>query len=182
MFFLRKDPIKKALDANLDGDFSVFACGANAPKEDVLLSFEAHLGFSLPGDFRKFSMSPFGGIYIEAKEAVWPKAKPYDVGPFWSFLRGVMTYGFASDTPDWLDIRKQTHDFQQSSGQKLVPFLKIIGDANIYCFDERGKVCRWDHETGETKLIEKSFEDVFAEEVAELKKRKERKKTEKKNV
>jgi hypothetical protein len=102
MFFLRKDPIKQALDANLDGDFSVFACGANAPREDVIRSFEARLGYSLPKDFRKFSMSPYGGIYIEVKEAIWPKTKPYEVGQFWSFLRGMMTYGFASDTPEWM--------------------------------------------------------------------------------
>lgn len=126
-------------------------------------------------------MSPHGGIYVEVKESIWPKTKPYEVGPFWSFLRGMMVYGFAKDIPDFMDIRKQTQEFQERTGLKIVPFFKIIGDADVYCFDDQGQVCRWEHETGATKVIGKSFEEVFSEELAELKRRKERKKAEKMN-
>ncbi len=182
MIFFRRNAIKEAIDANLDADFSVFACGANAPNEAVICAFETQLGYSLPKDFRKFSMSEYGGIYIEVKEAFWPKAKPLEVGPFWSFLRGMMTYGFANDVPDWLDMRKQTEEFQKHTGTRLAPFLKIIGDADVYCFDERAVIRRWDHETGEAQIVEKSFEVVFAEELAELKKRKEKKKAGAKNI
>jgi hypothetical protein len=180
MSFPPDDPIKDALDANLDGDYSVFACGADAPKEEVLRAFETRLGYSLPTDFREFSMSPYGGIYIEVKETIWPKCKPYDVGPFWSFLRGVMTYGFAKDVPDWMDMRKQTDQFQRSSGTKLAPFLKVIGNADVYCFDPSGAVCRWDHETREAVAVGKTFVAVFADELGELRKRKERKRAERK--
>jgi hypothetical protein len=182
MFFSPNDRIKETLDANLDGDYSVFACGPNAPKEEVLRAFEARLGYALPADFREFSMSPYGGIYIEVKEAIWPKSQPYDVGPFWSFLRGMMTYGFAKDIPDWMDVRKQTARFQQSSGTKFVPFLKVIGDADVYCFDPDGAVRRWDHETSEAVIIDKTFVTVFADELSELRKRKEKTKAEKKGA
>jgi hypothetical protein len=180
MPFSSSDPIKEALDANLDGDFSVFACGPNAPKEEVLRAFESRIGYALPKDFREFSMSPYGGIYIEVKETIWPKSKPYDVGQFWSFLRGMMTYGFANDIPDWMNIVKQTDQFQQSSNTKFTPFLKVIGNADVYCFDSTGAVRRWDHETGEAPTVDKTFVEVFADELSELRKRKERKKSGKK--
>jgi hypothetical protein len=180
MPFSPNDPIKDALDANLDGDFSVFACGVNAPKEEVLRAFETRIGYSLPKGFREFSMSPYGGIYIEVKEAIWPKSKPYDVGPFWGFLRGLMTYGFAKDIPDWMDMATQTDQFQKSSGTKFTPFLKVIGNADVYCFDPTGAVRRWDHETGEAVAVGNTFVGVFADELSELRKRKEKKKSEKK--
>jgi hypothetical protein len=182
MIFSRKDPIKEALDANLDGDFSVFSSGANAPKEEALREFEAYVGYSLPKDFRKFSMSPYGGIYIEVKETIWPQGKLYEIGPAWSFFRGMMTYGFAHNIPEWLDIRKQTEEFRASSGTLLVPFLKIVGNADVYCFDDRGSVRHWDHESGEAPRVAKTFTALFADEVAALRKRKDRKKSENKTT
>ncbi len=182
MAFSPNDLIKDALDANLDGDFSVFACGPNAPTDAVLRAFETQLGYTLPQDFREFSMSPYGGIYIEVKETIWPKSKPNDVGQFWSFLRGVMTYGFAKDVPDWMDMRKAAAQFQQTSGTKFAPFLKVIGNADVYCFDPNGAVRRWDHETGEASPVGKTFVTVFADELGELLKRKETKKAERKGA
>jgi len=182
MAFSTNDLIKDELDANLDGDFSVFACGSNAPTEEVLQAFEAQLGYTLPQDFREFSMSPYGGIYIEVKETIWPKSKPNDVGQFGSFLRGMMTYGFAKDVPDWMDMRKAAAQFQQTSGNRFAPFLKVIGNADVYCFDPQGTVRRWDHETREAVPVDKTFVAIFADELGELPKRKEKKKAEKKGA
>jgi hypothetical protein len=51
---------------------------------------------------------------------------------------------------------------------------------NVYCFDPDGAVRRWDHETSEAVIIDKTFVAVFAEELSELRKRKEKMKAEKK--
>jgi hypothetical protein len=153
----------------------VFACGKDAPAESVIQQFEQDIGFQLPQEFRIFSMSPLGGIYIDVKEHIWPRAKEYAVGPFWSFLYGMFVFGFAKDIPDWMDIRIHTRQFREETKTSLVPFLKILGDADIYCFDEHGSVRRWDHETGEAQRVEKSFREVFAHEVEQLRKRKDRK-------
>src|SRR4051794_4055193 len=91
------DRIKTLFGANLDGDYWIMACGPNAPKEDVIAAFERKIGFPLPSDFRSFSMSQYGGIYIEVKDTIWPRAKLGDIGPFWGFLRGLMVYGFSTD-------------------------------------------------------------------------------------
>ncbi len=176
--FKRKTEIKTILDQHLDGDFSVFACGNDAPSESVLQDFEREIGFQLPQDFRAFSISPLGGICVEAKQEIWPRAKEYAVGPFWSFLYGVFVFGLARGIPEWMDIRIQTTLFRENTKTSLVPFLKIVGDANVYCFEQHGSVCRWDHELGRAQPIALNFGEVFAQEIAELRKRKDRKKAE----
>jgi hypothetical protein len=79
-----------------------------------------------------------------------------------------------------LQLVNQTDQFQQSSNTKFTPFLKVIGNADVYCFDSTGAVRHWDHETGETVTIDKTFVEVFADELSELRKRKERMKSGKK--
>jgi hypothetical protein len=123
-------------------------------------------------------MSPLGGAYMDVKEHILPRTKEYAVGPFWSFLYGMFVFGFAKDIPDWMDIRIYTRKFREDTKTSLVAFLKILGGADLYCFDEHGSVRRWDHETGEAQQVEKSFLEVFAHEVEQLRKRKDRKKAE----
>jgi len=53
--------------------------------------------------------------------------------------------------------------------------LKIVGNADVFCFDRDGKLRRWDHETGEAAVQERNFTELFAFEVAELRKLKDRK-------
>jgi len=91
-------------------------------------------------------------------------------------------FGFAKDIPDWMDIRVHTKKFRQDTQTNLVPFLKVLGDADVYCFDGHGAVHRWQHETGDTEFIQKTFPEVFTYEIEELRKRKDRKKAEKQNA
>jgi hypothetical protein len=180
------------LRKHMDGEFSLFACGAEgAPSEADIAAFETTIGFALPGEFRAFSKSPLGGLYVEVKEEIWPRPKEFDVGPFWSFLYGLFVYGFGREIPEWMDIRRQAEAFRRETEawmdlqpeafrreSKQVPFLKIIGDADVYCFGEDGRIARWSHETGEFEAEDRSFSEVLDFELGELKARKERKKVE----
>ena len=174
----RKSEYDLILQKYIDADFSLFACGKDAPTESVIREFEHEIAFPLPQDFRAFSQSPLGGIYIDVKEHIWPRAKPYAVGPFWSFLYGIFVFGFGRAIPEWMDIRVHTREFRQNTKTTLVPFLKVLGDADVYCFDEQGAVRRWDHAIGEAPLVQKTFPQVFAHEVEQLRSRKDRKKAE----
>jgi hypothetical protein len=87
-------------------------------------------------------------------------------------LYGMYVYGFARGIPEFMSIRVQTSTFRKRSGTDLVPCIKIIGDANVYGFNPEGAVCRWDHETGESSLAEKTFLETLEFEVAELARRK----------
>ena len=69
--------------------YQVVACLGNEPNEADVAAFEAEVGFRLPDEFREFTMSGLGGLYMEVREQFWPRPKLYDVGPFWSFLFGL---------------------------------------------------------------------------------------------
>jgi hypothetical protein len=164
------------LRKHMDREFSLFACGKDAPSEADIAAFERDIGHALPSDFRDFSKSTLGGLYVEAKEEVWPRAKEFDVGPFWSFLYGLAVYGFAHDIPEWMDMRRQTDEFRRATDSTHVPFLKIMGDADFYCFSSDGGISHWEHETGEFRPVNKGFTELLDFELAELGARKERKK------
>jgi len=51
--------------------------------------------------------------------------------------------------------------------------MKVVSDANVYCFDQRGMVVRWDHELNEVERLDKSFFEVLEFELGELANRKE---------
>ncbi len=124
--------------------FHVVACQGNEPTEADIAAFERTWGHELPAEFREFTMSPLGGLYVEAREEVWPVAKEFEVGPFWSFLRGVKVFGIAKDIPEWLDIRVQHAKMRDEGYTQLVPFLQREGDANRYCFNPTGEIILWD--------------------------------------
>jgi hypothetical protein len=152
--------------------YQLIACGANAPTVEEIDSFALQVGARLPFEFVDFSVSRIGGLYVAVKEELWPRPKPYDVGPFWSMLYGMYVYGFAAGIPDFMNIRIQTAAFRQQSGTNLVPCIKIIGDANLYGFDPEGTLFQWDHETGESVPVKKTFLETLEFEIAELAKRK----------
>ena len=161
------------------GSYAVFACQGNEPTEDHVRAFERDLGFRLPDDFREFTKSPLGGLYMEVREELWPRPKLYEVGPFWSFLYGIKVFGLAPDAPEWLDIRHQRKQFAEAGTTDLVPFLQLCGDADPYCFDREGRIFRWHHETpDERKREELSFAEILMREIHELETRKEKKKQE----
>jgi len=156
--------------------FAVFTCQGDEPSEADIAAFEATIGFRLPHEFRQFTMSPLGGLYMEVKEELWPRPKLYDVGPFWSFLYGLKVFGIAEGIPEMLDIRVQTSRMAAAGFGHLVPFLQRIGDANQYCFNPSGQILDWDHEVPlESRVVDEPFSEVLLKEIRELEKRKEQK-------
>jgi hypothetical protein len=156
--------------------FQVVACQGNEPSEADVAGFEAAAGFRLPDEFREFTMSGLGGLYMEVREEFWPRAKVYDVGPFWSFLYGIQVFGIAEGIPDWLDIRVQYKEFKAEGFGELVPFLQLVGDADKYCFDSDGRIVCWSHEVPEKRdSIEMPFGDLLMREIRELEDRQKRK-------
>jgi len=153
--------------------FHVVACQGNEPSEADVAAFEQLAGFRLPDDFREFTKSGLGGLYMEVSEDLWPPAKRHDVGPAWSFWRAIKVFGIASDIPEWLDIRKQLEGFRVHS-REHVPFLQIESDADRYCFDRSGAIVRWDHETGDFTPVNGTFAELLLREIRELEQRKER--------
>jgi hypothetical protein len=153
--------------------FEVAACQGNEPSDADVAAFEADMGFRLPEEFREFTKSGLGGLYMEVREELWPRPKRFEVGPFWSFLYGLKVFGIAEDIPDWLDIRVQYRRFKAHGSGDLVPFLQLVCDSDMYCFDAAGQIIRWSHEeTDKRDVVELSFGDLLMREIRALEERK----------
>lgn len=157
--------------------YQVVACMGNEPSEQDIKDFENQYGINLPADFREFTMSPLGGLYMEVREEIWPQAKQYDIGPFWSFCRGIIVYGIANGIPDFLDIREKTKELHDEGFTGFIPFLSIIGNGDeIFCFDKNNNIVLLDYyTTGEATPIEGTFSDCLMNQIAELEERKNKK-------
>jgi hypothetical protein len=156
--------------------FSVVTCQGNEPHEADIAVFEEDVGFRLPDEFREFTMSPLGGLYMEVREELWPRPKLYNVGPLWSFLYAITVFGIAEGIPEWLDIREQYKEFKAEGSADLVPFLQLVGDADKYCFDSAGRIIRWSHEESESREEDPvTFSELLLREIHELEERKDRK-------
>lgn len=155
--------------------YQVAACMGNEPSEDDVKRFEESVGVTLPTEFREFMMSPLGGLCMNVREEIWPEAKKYDVGPFWSFCRGIIVYGIAHNIPEFLDIRKKTEELQEMGYEDYIPFLSITGNGDeIFCFDKGGSIVLLDF-LGDVTPVEISFSECLMKEIEELEERKNRK-------
>lgn len=157
--------------------YQVTACMDSRPSEEDIQAFEKRRGIALPEDFREFTKSPLGGLFMEVREEIWPAAKPFDVGPFWSFCRGIIVYGIARGIPDFLDIRKKTKELHADGFTDYIPFLSVIGNGDeVFCFDREGKIVLLDcYMTGEAAPVEGDFARCLLGQIAELEERKNRK-------
>ncbi len=154
--------------------YQVVACMGNEPAEETVKSFENQYNIKLPEDFREFTMSPLGGLYMEVREEIWPRAKAYDVGPFWSFCRGIIVYGIADNIPEFLDIRVRTEMLHREGFTDYIPFLSIIGNGDeIFCFDKDNNIVLLDYYlTGEATPVEGDFAECLMKQISELEERK----------
>jgi len=159
----------------LDRDFQCYAAHDQAPSRSQLKQVAAKYGCKLPDDFVAHSTGPLGGIYIEVNEEVWPRAKEFDIAPFWSFLYGLHVFGLSRDIQDWMNIDLAAAEFRQQTDHSLVPCLRVMGDADMYLFNAHGRIVRWSHETDELEPFAGGFFELFEQEVRELRQRKDRK-------
>ena len=50
--------------------YQVVACMGNEPSEEDIKKFENQYQVNLPADFREFTMSSLGGLYMEVREEI----------------------------------------------------------------------------------------------------------------
>ncbi len=164
--------------AQATSDYEVFSARGSEATEADIRAFETENEFQLSEEFREFSKSYLGGLCMFAKEEIWPAPKQGDVGAFWTFLRGLMVFGFSPDAPDELSIHKRLIEFRERFGaHDLVPFLKLYGTADRYCFDRRGQIVEFMHDdVTNPRVVDSSFSDLLMHEIRELEARTRRRK------
>ncbi len=157
--------------------YEVVACQGNEPTEEDVAAFEKKYKMKLPEEFREFTMSPLGGLFMEVREEVWPRGKQFDIGPFWSFLRGIIVYGIANNIPDFLSLDVRTNQLHKEGFKGYIPFLQLIGNGDeVYCFDSNGNVVLLHYyESDEAEFIGGTFSECLMKQIEELEERKNRK-------
>lgn len=163
------------LRAHLDGDFRVSPLSPSAVTPAHLDAVEAKLGVRYPDAFRAHVCGSFPAMYVEVKEALWPRPKLYDVGPAWSFAYGIHTFTPHPESEDWMRLDHAAEDLRSHTELRGAPILKIEGDADVFCVDERGALCRFDHEQLLLEPIEGDFWSLLDAELRALRERKDRK-------
>ena len=165
---LPSDQTEAILSKYFDSDLKVFPM---AERKTSLAQVEAigeKYGVKYPVEFVTHVCGRFPGIYAEVKEAIWPRPKPLDVGPFWSFLYAFHTFTPAAESEAWMQLSVAAESFQEKTGLTAAPVLKVVGDADVYCVNPKGQLVQFDHEVGDIKPINLSFWELFEKEAAEL--------------
>lgn len=159
-------------------EYYLVAAGKDAPAKNEVLEVAASYGVQLPKDYLAHVTGQWGSPYLEIREHIWPRHKAGDVGPFWSFLYGLFVYAYSEEAPDWMHIRKAAEEFK-AMGHQVLPILKVIGDADVYCFDSKGNIQQWLHEEDSFRPFDGTFFDLLEQEFKDLDERRKRKKAEK---
>ena len=151
----------------VDGDhFEVVA--APAPDAEAIASLEAAAGFPLPAAFAAFCQRT-NGLCVMAREEAWPHAKEFEVGPAWTFWRGLVLLGIdAPELPEWASISAQQRQLAEAGLSGILPVLKIVGDGSrIWGVDQAGTVVVIDDLT-EPEPLDGDLTDLYAEQIADL--------------
>lgn len=141
---------------------------APAPDAQAIYSLEAAVGFPLPAAFAAFCQRA-NGLCVMAREEVWPHAKEFEVGPAWTFWRGLVLLGIdAPELPEWASIAAQQRQLAEAGLPGILPVLKIVGDGSrIWGLDQAGTVVVIDDMT-DPEPLEGDLTDLYAEQIAEL--------------
>lgn len=169
--FSTKDQTEDIINLIWDNEkYYLVTAGELAPQKKELCSFASEYGVVFPDDYLAHASNSWGGLYLEVREEFWPRHKAGDVGPFWSFLYGMFVHALSPEAPEWMQLSVAAKDFK-AMGHRVVPFLKIVGDADVYCFDELGKIQRWRHEGDIFEPYDGTFFDLLREEFLQLEER-----------
>lgn len=144
---------------------------APAPDAAAIAALEAAVGFPLPAAFAAFCQRT-NGLCVMAREAAWPRAKEFDVGPAWTFWRGVVLLGVdAPELPEWASISAQQRQLAEAGLPGILPVLKVVGDGNrIWGVDRTGAVVAIDDWT-DPEPLDGDLTDAYAEQIADLMRR-----------
>ncbi|EKT56448.1 hypothetical protein [Providencia rettgeri] len=144
------------------------AVAAKPPTDKAIANLATSTGIALPKDFLAFSQKT-NALCIMAREELWPEAKLFDVGPAWTFHRGLVILGIeAEDLPEWANIQNAYESLVELYElTDVLPLLKIMGDGNHY-WGVKQDGTFVEVFDGETTTLECSFIDTYATEIKEL--------------
>lgn len=144
------------------------AVAARSPTTAAITQLELTTGITLPKNFLAFTQRT-NGLCILAKEEVWPEAKLFDVGPAWTFYRGVVILGIeAEELPEWANIQSAyNHLVETYDITDVLPLLKVIGDSNHY-WGVKADGCFVEVFDDDVTHLDSDFIEIYSTEIKEL--------------
>ena len=170
------DETEAILDRHLDGDFRIFPMAETKTSAAQIEAIGRKYGVVYPQELVAHICGRFPGLYVEVKEEIWPRPKPYEVGAFWSFLYALHTFTSAPESDDWMRLDHAADSFQKGTGLVAAPVLKVVGDADLYCIAADGRLVRFIHDENNLEPVALNFWQLLDREIAELHARKVQKK------
>ncbi|WP_249292977.1 SMI1/KNR4 family protein, partial [Achromobacter ruhlandii] len=125
---------------------------------------------------RPAALAAFGqrtkGLWVMARGEVGRRGKGFDVGPAWTFWRGVVLLGIdAPELPEWASISAQQRQLAEAGLPGILPVLKIVGDGSrIWGLDQAGAVVAID-DWADPEPVGGDLIDLYAEQIADLMRR-----------
>lgn len=168
------DKTRELLTDMWDGDYYLIAAGEQAPTKNEVMEFAKKYGVTFPDDYIVHATGDLGGFFIEVKESLWPYPEGLAVAPFWEFLRGVYSYAYSDEVPEWMNISIAAKYFKEL-GHQVIPVFKIWADPDVYCYDQEGQLLKYIYEENSFVSIDKGWFALIEEELKELAARKNRK-------
>lgn len=153
--------------------YRLMASGRAAPTEERLAAFESSIDFVFPDEFRRFTLSPMGGLYLEVYEELWARPTAYEGDEDWRSLYSLQCFGIAAGVPEWLDLREELNALPPEESD-LVPFFARGIEPVRYCFDMDHQIVRWSPKDGSRVVSKFGFFEFLLSEIEALEERRQR--------
>jgi hypothetical protein len=168
------DRTAELLGRHMDAEFTAFPMAERAATRETVTEIGERCGIAYPPEFIAHVTGRFPGIYVVAREDVWPRPRPLEVGAFWTFLYGIHSFSPVAASEDWMRLDVAAERFRDETGLDAAPVLKIIGDANVFCTSAGGQLQEFDHELNTLAPVDLDFWGLLDRELAALAARKKR--------
>ena len=168
------DRTSDLLGQHFDADFTAFPMAEHTATREMVAEIGERCGVVYPPEFIAHVTGRFPGLYVAVKEEVWPRPRPLDVGPFWTFLYGVHSFTPVAASEDWMRLDIAAERFKAQTGLSAAPVLRVIGDSNVFCISADGRLQEFDHELNSLTPLDLNFWDLLDRELAALADRKKR--------
>jgi hypothetical protein len=142
------------------------------PSEAEVRAFISQHDFPIDDELVAILTHPLGGLFMDVSPDIWPESREYDVGPAWTFMRGVMAYTLSPDAPDWLSMARRREEMSALGYPQFLPFFRVIGEADDYCLTKDGRIVIWRHDDpDEPEPVSMSVTELIMHEIRELEQR-----------
>jgi hypothetical protein len=172
--------------------FVIVESSAAPAASGQIAEVESLLGVRFQPHYRDF-LTTFGGLDVEARENFWPTPDSEITLPRWAKIRGLRVYGLGELVPLELQIVTATQEHFKlvpkaqpavvggdaegelaeectpvGTQRGIAPFLQMIGQKDLYCFNADGDIGVWCYETHSLETIDEDFTELLARELRAL--------------